>query len=198
MKIRKIKAAVLLAGLICVPQLLSAKKHTNFIVIPMDDMGYGDIPFNGAIGYNMPNMNKMVASGMLMSHFYAPQAISGASRAGLLTGCYPNRIGMSGAPFPGAKHGIHRAELTIAEVLRPKGYTCAAYGKWHLGDAVQFLPLKNGFDEYYGIPYSHDMWPGTTWYPFPDLPLIEGEKVVETNPIQVGLLRSLQTGQLIL
>lgn len=184
MKIRRIKVTTFLFGLCCMPQLLFAKKHTNFVVILMDDMGYGDVCSNGSMGYDMPNLNRMVHEGMQFTHFYAPQAVSGASRAGILTGCYPNRIGMSGAPFPGAKHGIHKDEMTIAEVLKQKGYICAAYGKWHLGDATQFLPLKNGFDEYYGIPYSNDMWPNHPSYRFPDLPLIEGEKVIELNPDQ--------------
>lgn len=178
------RVTTLLIGILCLPQLLSAKKHTNFVIILMDDMGYGDVCFNGAMGYEMPNLNRMVKEGMQFTHFYAPQAVSGASRAGILTGCYPNRIGMVGALSPGAKNGIHEDELTIAEVLKPKGYTCAAYGKWHLGDAIQFLPLRNGFDDYYGIPYSNDMWPNHPSHRYPDLPLIEKEKVIELNPDQ--------------
>ena len=178
------RVTTLLIGILCLPQLLSAKKHTNFVIILMDDMGYGDVCFNGAMGYEMPNLNRMVKEGMQFTHFYAPQAVSGASRAGMLTGCYPNRIGMAGALSPGAKNGIHEDELTIAEVLKPKGYTCAAYGKWHLGDAIQFLPLRNGFDDYYGIPYSNDMWANHPSHRYPDLPLIEKEKVIELNPNQ--------------
>lgn len=161
-----------------------AKKHTNFIIILMDDMGYGDIQPNGSIGYSTPNLNKMVSDGMHFTHFYAAQAVSGASRAGLITGCYPNRIGLSGAPFPGCKTGLHENETTIAEVLKPQGYACAAFGKWHLGDQVQFLPTHHGFDEYYGIPYSNDMWPHHPTIKFPDLPLIEGDKTLELNPDQ--------------
>ena len=163
---------------------LSAKKHTNFIIILMDDMGYGDLKANGAIGYETPHIDKMISEGMLLTHYYAPQAVSGASRAGLLTGCYPNRIGLSGAPFPGSRQGIHDDEMTIAEVLKQKGYVCAAFGKWHLGDHKQFLPIRHGFDEYYGIPYSNDMWPNHPTIKFPDLPLIEGEEVIELNPDQ--------------
>lgn len=178
------KVSILLFVITCIPQWIFAKKQTNFIIILMDDMGYGDICSNGCMGYEMPNLNRMLHEGMNFTHFYAPQAVSGASRAGLLTGCYPNRIGMSGAPFPGAQHGIHENEMTIAELLKQKGYKCAAYGKWHLGDAQQFLPLQNGFDEYYGIPYSNDMWPNHPSFKFPDLPLIEGEEIVELNPDQ--------------
>lgn len=161
-----------------------AKSYTNFIIILMDDMGYGDLRSNGAIGYDMPNTEKMQREGMTFTHYYAPQAVSGASRAGLLTGCYPNRIGLSGAPFPGSPTGIHDQETTIAEMLKQKGYTCAAFGKWHLGDQKEFLPLRHGFDEFYGIPYSNDMWPGHPTLKFPDLPLIEGENTIAHNPDQ--------------
>lgn len=122
MKFRQIKASTLLLVIVCIPQWIFAKKQTNFIIILMDDMGYGDVCPNGSMGYEMPNLNRMIHEGMHLTHFYAPQAVSGASRAGILTGCYPNRIGMSGAPFPGAKHGIHKDEMTIAELLKQKGY----------------------------------------------------------------------------
>lgn len=161
-----------------------AEKHTNFVIILLDDMGYGDLRSQGAMGYATPHIDRFQQEGMRFTHYYAPQAVSGASRAGLLTGCYPNRIGMAGAPFPGAKHGLHPEEMTIAEVLKQKGYHTAAFGKWHLGDQTLFLPLNNGFDEYYGIPYSNDMWPQHPTLKFPDLPLIEGEKVVALNPDQ--------------
>lgn len=159
-------------------------KHTNFIVILMDDMGYGDLRVNGSIGYETPNLDKMTGEGMLFTRFYAPQAVSGASRAGFLTGCYPNRIGLAGAPGPGSKTGISSNETTIAGMLKQEGYACAAYGKWHLGDAPEFLPLCHGFDEFYGIPYSNDMWPHHPTMKFPDLPLIEGNETIELNPDQ--------------
>lgn len=163
---------------------ICAKKHTNFIVILMDDMGYGDIKPNAAIGYDTPNIERLVNEGMNFTHFYAPQAVSGASRAGLLTGCYPNRIGLTGAPFPGSTTGLNESEMTIAEVLKQKGYACAAFGKWHIGDMPQFLPTHHGFDEFYGIPYSNDMWPQHPTIKFPDLPLIEGDRTIELNPDQ--------------
>lgn len=161
-----------------------ARDYTNFIVVLMDDMGFGDITLNGALGYEMPNIERLMKGGMNFTHFYAAQAVSGASRAGLLTGCYPNRIGLTGAPFPGSKNGLNKEEETIAEVLKQKGYTSAIYGKWHLGDLPQFLPTHHGFDEFYGIPYSNDMWPQHPTIKFPDLPLIEGDKVIELNPDQ--------------
>lgn len=178
-----VKALALSVGAMSATNI-TAKKQPNFIVILMDDMGYGDLRANGAIGYETPNIDRLVNEGMRFTRFYSPQAVSGASRAGLLTGCYPNRIGISGAPGPGSETGIHEDEMTIAEVLKPKGYTCAAYGKWHLGDQTQFLPTHNGFDEYYGIPYSNDMWPNHPTYKFPSLPLIEGDKTIALDPDQ--------------
>ena len=183
MKMRKMKPLLFALGL-GLPGVLQAKDPVNFVVILMDDMGYGDIGPNGAIGYETPNIDRMAAEGMLFTRFYSPQAVSGASRAGILTGCYPNRIGMWGAPYPDSKTGIHKDEETIAEVLNKKGYACAAYGKWHLGHHKQFLPTHNGFQEYYGIPYSNDMWPNHPTAKFPDLPLIEGDSIIEYNPDQ--------------
>ena len=165
-----------------------AANHTNFIIINLDDVGYGDFSFNGAYGYTTPNIDRMAAEGVCFSHFLAGQPISGASRAGLLTGCYPNRIGFSGAPGPGSDYGIHPDEITIGELLKQKGYHTAIFGKWHLGDAKQFLPLQNGFDEYYGLPYSNDMWPHHPQqgevFNFPDLPTFEGNEVVGYNTDQ--------------
>lgn len=163
-----------------------AEKPTNFVLIYIDDMGYGDIALTGAIGYTTPNLDKMAANGMFFSRYYAPQAVCSASRAGLLTGCYPNRVGFRGALDHTAKTGINAEEETIAEVLKKRGYTTAAFGKWHLGHHKQFLPTNNGFDEFFGIPYSNDMWPNhpTNKNYYPPLPLIEGEKVVKTNPDQ--------------
>ncbi|MFV0272321.1 MAG: sulfatase [Macellibacteroides fermentans] len=161
---------------------------TNIIVINLDDVGYGDFSFNGAIGYETPNIDRMAAEGMRFTHFLVGQPISGASRAGLLTGCYPNRIGFAGAPGPNSPYGIHENEITLGELVKQKGYKTAIYGKWHLGDALQFLPLQNGFDEYYGLPYSNDMWP---YHPqqgevfnFPNLPTIDGNKVAGYNTDQ--------------
>ncbi|MDR1162004.1 MAG: sulfatase [Tannerellaceae bacterium] len=161
-----------------------AQQHTNFIIIFMDDMGYGDLGCTGAIGYETPNIDKMATGGMRFTRFYSAQAVSGASRAGLLTGCYPNRISMHGAPSHLSETGIHDEEETIAEVLKKKGYATAAYGKWHLGHHKQFLPTHHGFDEYYGIPYSNDMWPNHPTAKFPSLPLIEGDETIGSDPDQ--------------
>ena len=165
-----------------------AADYTNFIVINLDDAGYGDFSYNGAYGYTTPNIDRMAAEGTRFTHFLAGQPISGASRAGLLTGCYPNRIGFAGAPGPDSNYGINPEEMTIGELLKQKGYSTAVFGKWHLGCQRQFLPLQNGFDEYYGLPYSNDMWP---FHPqqgevfnFPDLPTYDGNEVKGYNTDQ--------------
>lgn len=170
--------------LVSAPLLSLAQTKTNIIVILMDDMGYGDWESTGALGYETPNITNMAKNGMRFTHFYAAQAVSGASRAGLLTGCYPNRICLPGAPDHQSKNGINDTEETIAEVLKKKGYACAAFGKWHLGHHKQFLPKQHGFDEYYGIPYSNDMWPNHPTGEYPPLPLIEGNEAIEHNPDQ--------------
>jgi arylsulfatase A-like enzyme len=155
--------------------------HVNFVIIYLDDMGYGDLSLTGTIGYKTPNLDLMASKGMFFSRYYAPQAVCSASRAGLLTGCYPNRIGITGALSHRSKIGISDQEETIAEVLKKKDYSTAIFGKWHLGFQQKFLPVNHGFDEYYGIPYSNDMWP---MHPrgrgaYPNLPLIENDSVAD-------------------
>ncbi|NOY36792.1 MAG: sulfatase [Chlorobi bacterium] len=172
--------------------------HPNIVLIFIDDQGYGDIGVNGAIDYNTPNIDRLANEGMRFTNFYAAQAVCSASRAGLLTGCYPNRIGITGALMPWAKIGIDTGEVTIAEMLKSAGYTTGMVGKWHLGHYRQFLPLQHGFDDYLGLPYSNDMWPvdydGTPvtdssskpWKAkYPPLPLIDGnEKVAEIRTLE--------------
>lgn len=131
----------------------------NFVLIYLDDMGYGDLSLTGAIGYKTPNIDRLATEGVFFTRYYSPQAVCSASRVGLLTGCYPNRVGISGALGPDAKVGLSPEEETIAEVLKKKNYKTAAVGKWHLGHHKEFLPLQQGFDEYLGLPYSNDMWP---------------------------------------
>jgi arylsulfatase A-like enzyme len=169
----------------------------NIVLILMDDMGYGDIGRTGANQYSTPNLDRLAVQGMQFTWYYCPQAVSSASRAGLLTGCYPNRVGISGALMPWAQNGINPDEITIAELLKTRGYHTGIIGKWHLGHHREFLPLQHGFDEYFGIPYSNDMWPvdfdgipirlkdtTSTKMKFPVLPLIEGnEKVGEVRDL---------------
>lgn len=161
-----------------------ATNHTNFIVVYVDDMGYGDLGCTGAIGYETPHIDQMAADGVRFTRYYAPQAVSGASRAGLLTGCYPNRIGLYGAPDHRSTRGIHSDEMTIAEVLKEKQYATAAFGKWHLGHQKEFHPLNHGFDTFYGIPYSNDMWPNHPTGTYPDLPLYMDFDVIGYNTDQ--------------
>jgi arylsulfatase A-like enzyme len=159
----------------------------NIIIIFCDDLGYGDIARNGATGYNTPNLNQLAAEGMTFTNFYAAEAVCSASRAALLTGCYPNRIKIFNALGPTSKTGLSNGEKTIAELVRERNYATAAVGKWHVGWQQQFLPLQHGFDEYLGLPYSNDMWPvdydgrpltdTTIWRSrYPPLPLIEGNQ----------------------
>ncbi len=159
-----------------------AAPQPNIVVIFMDDMGYADVGCFGAQGYQTPNIDKLAAEGRKFTNFHVAQPVCSASRTALLTGCYPNRVGIHGALGPGAKHGINAAEMTLAELVKQKGYATAAVGKWHLGSLPQFLPVKHGFDEYYGIPYSNDMWP---FHPqakkgsYPKLPMVENDRVVD-------------------
>jgi arylsulfatase A-like enzyme len=160
----------------------------NVVLIFADDQGYADIGCYGARGYQTPHLDRLAAEGLRCTDFYVAQAVCSASRAALLTGCYPNRIGILGALGPASKIGIHAGERTLAEVLKARGYATAIYGKWHLGHHPQFLPTRHGFDDYFGLPYSNDMWPHhPTNKSFPDLPLIEGEKIIAHNPDQRNL-----------
>jgi arylsulfatase A-like enzyme len=159
----------------------------NFVIIYADDLGYADVGCFGAKDWETPNLDRMAREGIRFTDFYVAQGVCSASRAALLTGCYSNRIGILGALGPTAKHGISDNEQTIAQVLKPRGYATAIYGKWHLGHLPRFLPPRHGFDDYFGLPYSNDMWPKHPTSPFPDQPLIEGEKTIETNPDQTKL-----------
>jgi arylsulfatase A len=168
----------------CGKQSSGRNSLPNIIIIFTDDQGYADVGSFGAKGFNTPNLDRMAAEGIRFTNFYAAQAVCSASRAALLTGCYPNRIGILGALGPNAKHGIHENEMTIAELVKQKDYATAIYGKWHLGHHPQFLPKEHGFDHYFGLPYSNDMWPfhPTAGDRYPDLPLIEQDQAVEYNP----------------
>jgi len=173
------------AGLVSV----TGQRPPNIVLVFTDDQGYGDAGVQiqgGAREFETPHLDALAAQGVRFTSFYVAQPVCSASRTGLLTGCYPNRLGITGALGPKAKHGIHHRELTLAELCRSKGYRTAAFGKWHLGHHRRFLPRQHGFDEYFGIPYSNDMWPKHPENPkdWPDLPLIEGDGTVATNPDQ--------------
>ncbi|MBN2288144.1 MAG: sulfatase [Candidatus Glassbacteria bacterium] len=157
------------------------QRKPNFVIIFCDDQGYADVGCFGARGFETPNLDRMAEQGIRFTDFHASTAVCSASRASLLTGCYPERVGILGALFPQSETGLSSDELTIAEMLKEQGYATAAFGKWHLGDAPPFLPTRHGFDEYFGLPYSNDMWPHhpTIGDQFGPLPLIEGEQVVK-------------------
>ncbi len=160
------------------------QKLPNFVIIFMDDMGYADIGPFGATDYPTPNLDRLAGEGRRFTDFYASQPICSASRTSLMTGCYNVRIGILGALGPRADYGISDQEMTIAQICKQKGYATACFGKWHLGHQPKFLPTAHGFDEYFGLPFSNDMWP---YHPevedqpleqrlkrWPHLPLMEG------------------------
>ncbi len=163
----------------------------NVVIIFMDDMGYGDPGCYGGGPYHTPNINSLANEGMRFTNFYVAQAVCSASRIALLTGCYPTRVGMSGALNHQSKMAINPNEETIAELLKAEGYRTAIVVKWHLGNKQPYLPVQNGFDEFFGLPYSNDMCPvkydGSPWTDtsnfrstYPPLPLIEGNEVIKT------------------
>jgi arylsulfatase A-like enzyme len=168
------------------------ERPPNFIIILTDDQGYGDLSCYGSEEIQTPKLDRMAAEGARFTDFYVAAASCTPSRAALLTGCYPQRVGLPYVLSPGAKIGISEDEETIAEILKGRGYATGCYGKWHLGDAREFLPTRHGFDDYFGLPYSNDMWPKHPEAPagyYPDLPLMEGERIVEYNPDQTRLTR---------
>ena len=175
-------------GFLGVSKPLAGVDSPNVVVIFMDDMAYADIGPFGSKKYPTPHLDRMAKEGRIMTDFYVTQAVCSASRAGLLTGCYNVRLGILGALGPSAKHGLHEDEVTLAEICKQKGYATAIFGKWHLGHHEPFLPLQHGFDQYFGLPYSNDMWPyhpGVRHLPmeerlkrWPHLPLIEQNDVI--------------------
>jgi len=188
--------AAALAGGACFSagRRMRTARPPNIVLIFMDDMGYADIGCFGARGYETPRIDGLAAEGLKFTDFYASQAVCSASRASLLTGCYAERVGIQGALMPWATIGLGPGEETIADILKARGYATACFGKWHLGHHRPFLPLQHGFDEYFGLPYSNDMWPvGFDGKPaetgqkanYPPLPLIRGND-------QVGLVRTLE------
>lgn len=153
----------------------------NFVIIYCDDMGYGDLGCYGSELNRTPEIDRMADEGACFTSFYVTSGVCTPSRSSLMTGSYPLRVGMDEnykgfwVLFPGDNKGLHPSEITIAEVLKDRGYSTGCIGKWHLGDQDPFLPTKQGFDYYFGIPYSNDMGGGEN----PPLPLLRNETVID-------------------
>ena len=179
----------------CKPKQVQVTGPPNIIIIFTDDQGYQDLGCYGSPDIKTPNIDKIANEGLLLTDFYVTQPVCSASRAGLLTGCYPNRIGIHGALGPGNNVGIASSETTLAEMLKEQGYRTGIFGKWHLGHLPAFNPTMHGFDEYYGIPYSNDMWPYHPWqgtvFNFPDLPLFHNENIIDTLTDQSDLTKKI-------
>jgi len=180
MKLFKFSFLILLVCFSC--QMPIKKNSPNIVFILTDDLGFEDLSSYGSKITQTPNLDKLAREGALLKSYYSTQAVCSASRASILTGAYSNRIGFSGALGPNSKKGINPNELLLSEMLKEQDYNTALYGKWHLGDNKKFLPTNHGFDHFFGILYSNDMWPFHAEYPnsYPDLMLYENE-----TPIQI-------------
>ena len=182
-------AAVLLAVATGVPGF-GAERPPNVVLIVADDMGYGDAGCYGAKDIRTPNLDRLAKEGTRFTGFCVAQPVCTASRAALLSGCYPNRIGMAGALNHTSTIGIHPDEVLLPELCRAKGYATAHYGKWHLGTRPVFFPTRNGFDEWVGLPYSNDNGPlHPTVRGIPPLPLYRNDTVIERDPDQSQFTR---------
>lgn len=145
----------LLSGM-CLAQ--SRTSQPNFVIIFADDMGYGDAGCYGHPTIKTPNLDQMAAEGMRFTQFYSANSVCSASRASLLTGRLPKRCGTTGVYWPHTAEGLSKNEITVANILKQKGYATTCIGKWHLGHRDGYAPTSRGFDSYYGVPYSNDMW----------------------------------------
>ena len=160
-------------------------QRPNIVLIFADDLGYSDVGCFGAKDIRTPNIDRLAAEGTRFTSFYVSQPVCTASRASLMTGCYANRVGLSGALNHTSKVGIHADEVLLPELLQQRGYATAIFGKWHLGHRPEFSPLRHGFQEFRGIPYSNDNGPlHPVVKTIPSLPWIDGEKTTELDPDQ--------------
>ncbi|MCP4509830.1 MAG: sulfatase-like hydrolase/transferase, partial [Fuerstiella sp.] len=192
-------ATVLYLAVVAPTATLGARP--NFVVIFCDNLGYGDIEPFGSTVHRTPHLNRMAREGCRFTHFCVTAGVCTPSRSSIMTGCYSQRVGMHDNPRDGqvlrpvSPYGLNPDEITIAEVLREKGYATGIFGKWHLGDQAKFLPTRQGFDEFFGIPYSDDMTravglrlgerlQGESW---PELPLMKNEQVIDA-PVDRDML----------
>ncbi len=173
----------------------TAAPQPNIVLLVADDLGYSDLALYADTGLVTPHLERMASNGMRFTDFYVAAAFCSPSRAALLTGKYPQRVGIYRGLNPQTDIGLPPGEVTLAEMLRSEGYATACFGKWHLGHLERHLPPNHGFDEYFGIPYSNDMTPDSTINPnpyarrHPPLPLVDGVMTVETEPDQRYLTR---------
>jgi len=175
----------LLLFVAAVTPTVAAERPPNVVLIVADDLGYGDVGCYGATDIRTPNLDRLAKEGTRFTSFCVAQPVCTASRAALMSGCYPNRIGLAGALNHTSTTGIHPDELLLPELYQAKGYATAHYGKWHLGTRPVFFPTRNGFDEWAGLPYSNDNGP---LHPvvrgIPALPFYENDTVAERDPDQ--------------
>lgn len=184
-------ALIQVSFIACNPSEITKDSPPNIVIIFTDDQGYQDVGCFGSPDIKTPHLDQMAKEGIKLTNFYAAQAVCSASRAALLTGCYPNRLGVHGAFMPNRGLGLNPSETTLAEILKEVGYKTGIFGKWHLGDHPDFMPNNQGFDEFFGIPYSNDMWPmhpqqGPV-FNFPPLPLYENKTIIDTLTDQTEL-----------
>lgn len=168
----------------------SPARQPNIVQIVADDMAYDDLSCYGARDISTPNIDRLAAEGLRFTSFYAPHSTCTPTRAALMTGCYAQRVSLPTVLFPDAKVGLSASEITLAELLRERGYATACIGKWHLGSRPEFLPTRHGFEQFFGIPYPNDHVPERLDAQgrsrgFPPIPLFRGEQVVE-QPAQLA------------
>jgi arylsulfatase len=176
---------VWLAALLPLAASAQNRPLPNVVLILADDLGYGDLACYGSKVQQTPNLDRLAAEGTRFSSFYVSQGVCSASRSSLMTGCYANRVGLAGALNHTSNVGIHAEETLLSEIFRSRGYATAAFGKWHLGHRPPFSPLRHGFDEFFGIPYSNDNGPlHPVIRDIPSLPLLEADRVVAIDPDQ--------------
>ncbi len=172
-------------GLLADEPLADEPRPPNIVIILTDDQGYADLGVFGAEGFKTPRVDRLAEEGLQMTDFLVAASVCTASRAALMTGCYPVRVSMFGALNHTSREGLHPDELLLSELCKQQGYATACFGKWHLGTVVEFFPTRRGFDEFFGIPYSND---NSKYHPvaadMPPLPLYDGERVIAHDPDQ--------------